>query len=79
MASFMGVDEEKLSKIKCNAMLSNTRSLEVPISADNEEIALGEMLATEEDVEENVIKKIDTAAVKNMLWKTVEQLRAISG
>lgn len=74
MASFMGVDEEKLSKIKCNAMLSNMRSLEAPMSADNEEIALGEMLATEEDVEENVIKKIDTAALKNMLWKTVEQL-----
>lgn len=74
MASFMGIDEEKLSKIKCNAMLSNIRSLEAPMSTGDEEIVLGEMLAAEDDVEENVIKKIDTAALKNMLWKTVEQL-----
>lgn len=74
MAGFMGVGEEKLFKIKYNAMLSNIRSLEAPMSEGNEEITLGEMLATEDDVEADVIKKIDTAALKNMLWKTVEQL-----
>lgn len=74
MASLMGVSKEKIDKIKNNVLLSNVRSLGAPVGAENEEVVLGEMIATEEDIEENVIKKLDTAVLKNVLWKTVEQL-----
>lgn len=76
MAGFMGVSEVKLSKIKDNAMLSNIRSLEEPIGTENDDIVLGDTLASEQDIEVDVIKKLDTAAVKKELWRTVERLPA---
>lgn len=74
MGAFLGVGREKLNTIKKNVVASKIRSLSEPIGGEDEELSLGDTVASEHDLEEDVIKKLDAAAMKEALWKTIDEL-----
>lgn len=75
MRTFLGVNSEKLGTIKKNVLTSTIRSLSEPISGEDEEISLGDTVASDHDLEEDVIKRLDTAAIQETLWNTVDELQ----
>ena len=74
MQAFMDISKGKLEAIKKNSLLVNTRSLDECISAEDEDFSLGDTVVNEQDLEEDVIKKLDTAAMKEALWCAVDGL-----
>ena len=74
MRAFLYVSQEKLEDIKKNALTVNTRSLSEPIGGEEEGIMLSDMVASSEDMEEDIIKRLDTAAMKESLWQAVDEL-----
>lgn len=73
MRAFLGVSEEELDRIKQGIKMGQIQSLSTPIG-EEEDTGLVDMLASEEDIEEDVIKRIDTAAMKKELWIAVDNL-----
>ncbi|MBQ8804183.1 MAG: sigma-70 family RNA polymerase sigma factor [Tyzzerella sp.] len=74
MRSFLGVGREKLESIKKSALTVKIRSLSEPIGAEDEEFSLGDMVASEQDLEEDVMKRLDTEAMAEALWNAVADL-----
>ena len=74
MAGFMGVSIQKLELIKKNVFTSNIQSLNEPIGREDEDILLGDTIALSYNLEEDVIKGIDTATMKRDLWNAVDEL-----
>ena len=60
MSAFMGMDEESLKSIKKTAAMGQIRSLDEPINSDEEDIYIGDTIASKEDVEADVIDRIDS-------------------
>lgn len=79
MIGLLGVNLKKYESIKRNAYISHVHSMSEPIAGDEEEILLGDSLASDQELEEDVIKKVDTAAMKNELWQTVDNLSGNMG
>ena len=73
MRAFLGVSIEKLETIKENARKVTLRSLDEPLG-DEDELLLGDTIASNQDIEEDVIKRLDTAAMQESLWKAVDDL-----
>jgi RNA polymerase primary sigma factor len=73
MRALLGVSLEKLEAIKKNGLAVTIRSLDEPLG-DEEELFLGDTVASDQDMEEDVIKKLDTAAMQESLWKAVDNL-----
>lgn len=74
MRSFLGVSREKLETIKKNALAVNLRSLDECIGGEDEEFSLGDTVASDQNIEDDVIKKLDTAAMKEALWEAIDEL-----
>lgn len=74
MRSFLGVSREKLETIKKNVLTVNLRSLDECIGGEDEEFTLSDTVASDQNIEDDVIKKLDTAAMKEALWKTIAEL-----
>ena len=74
MRSFLGVSKEKLETIKKNALAVNLRSLDECIGGEDEEFTLSDTVASDQNIEDDVIKKLDTAAMKEALWETIDEL-----
>lgn len=74
MRSFLGVSREKLETIKKNALTVNLRSLDECIGGEDEEFTLSDTVASDQNVEEDVIRKLDTNAMTEALWKVVDEL-----
>lgn len=74
MRSFLGVSKEKLETIKKNALTVNLRSLDECIGGEDEEFTLSDTVASDQNVEDDVIKKLDTNAMTEALWKAVDDL-----
>lgn len=71
--AFLGIDEEKLENIKKSLRMGQIQSLDVPLS-EEDNFSLGDTVASDEDIEEDVAKKLDTAAMKRELWIAVDGL-----
>ena len=54
--------------------MGNIRSLSEPIPGMDEDISLGDTVASGEDMEENTIREIDKERMKRELWLAVDQL-----
>lgn len=74
MRTFLGVSLEKLEAIKKNALAVKIRSLDEPIGGDDEDILLSDTVASEECFEDDLIKRLDTAAMQESLWEVVDNL-----
>lgn len=73
MRGFLGVSKGKLESIKKSVIMGQIQSLDEPISEEGES-SLVDMVSDANDMEENVIKRLDTAAMKRELWIAVDKL-----
>lgn len=74
LCAFLYVSREKLDQIRKAAQMGNIRSLSEPIPGMDEEISLGDTVASGEDMEEETIREIDKERMKRELWLAVVQL-----
>lgn len=74
MRAFLGVSIEKLESIKKNALAVTVRSLDEPIGGEDEDILLSDTLSSDQELEEDIIKRLDTAAMTEALWSAVDEL-----
>ena len=74
LCAFLYVSREKLDQIRKAALMGNIRSLSEPIPGMDDEISLGDTVASGEDMEEDTIREIDKERMKRELWIAVDQL-----
>ena len=74
LCGFLYVSREKLDQIRKAAQMGNIRSLSEPIPGMDEEISLGDTVASGEDMEEDIIREIDKERMSKELWLAVDQL-----
>lgn len=70
----LGVSEERFNTIKRCVLSLDALSLDCPVSREDEEYTLGDTVATESDVELDVLTKLDGLAMKETLWAAVDEL-----
>lgn len=74
ISAFMGVSREKLDTIKKNVIASKIQSLSEPVGGEYEEFSLGDTVASEHNLEEDIIQRLDTEIMTEALWETVDEL-----
>ena len=74
MRSLLDVNQTKFEEIKRCVLAMQVKSLDEPIQEFEEDIVLCDTLASDENMEEDVIKELDAAAMKESLWKAVDNL-----
>lgn len=67
------VSREKLREIKKNARMAKIRSLSEPMNVD-EDISLGDSIASDQNMEEDVCRELDYDIMQKALWKVVDDL-----
>lgn len=70
----LGVSEEKFNTIKRCVLSLDALSLDCPVSREDEEYTLEDTVATESDVELDVLTKLDGITMKETLWAAVDEL-----
>lgn len=70
---YLGMSQEELDKTKEAAKWGNITSLSALVGEEKDN-SLSDMIASDQNVEEDVIKKLDTAAMKKELWVAVDNL-----
>ena len=68
------VSPEKLMDIKKNAKIARIRSLSESISGTDEEITLGDSVASDQNIEEDICRELDYEIMQKALWKVVDDL-----
>ena len=79
MRAFLDVGQEKLDTIKQNALVVKIRSLDEVVGGEDDNILLGETVPSEQNLEEDVIKKLDAEIMAETLWKAVDDLPGNQG
>lgn len=74
MSVFLGVSREKLEDIKKALRMGEIESLSKPIGGEEDDLLLGDMVASDEDMEEDVVSQMDKSQFAKTLWKTVDKL-----
>lgn len=74
MCGLLGVNFKRYKTIKDNAYMSYVHSMSEPIAGESEEITLGDSIAYDQSIEDNVIKDIDTSTMSTELWNNVGNL-----
>lgn len=67
------VSREKLREIKKSARMAKIRSLSEPMNVD-EDISLGDSIASDQNMEEDVCRELDYDIMQKALWKVVDDL-----
>ena len=73
LSAFLGVSEEKLEDIKKSARMGQIRSLSEPLGED-EDYTLADTVASSENLEENLARKIDREHMIQTVWIEVDRL-----
>ena len=76
VSAFMGLTLEQVGNIKKNACLSNLGSLDSPVTGidGGEDTTLGELTASAENLEEDVLERIEQEQLRVVLWNCVDSL-----
>ncbi len=74
MCGLLGVSFKKYKTIKENTYMSYVHSMSEPIAGESEEITLGDSIASDQSIEDDVIKQVDTAVMSVFLWTAVDNL-----
>ena len=74
MQNFLGVNNGTFASIKSALYLCNTESIEKPVAGEEEELTLGDMIASPTNIEEECIERLDCEAMGRELWIEVDQL-----
>ena len=72
--AFLGVSRERLAEIKQAASTTRIRSFSEVIGGEDEEFTLGDTVASEENIEDNIAEKFDTGVMEKELWTAVDNL-----
>ena len=70
----LGVSEERFNTIKRCVLSLDALSLDHPVDREDEEYTLGDTVATESNVEMDVLTKLDGMTMKETLWAAVDEL-----
>lgn len=73
MMHVLGVSHEKYETIKKNALSMQINSMNAPLATDDE-LVLEDVIASEEEFEEDVMRKIDCENMRIALWKAIDKL-----
>ena len=74
MKAFLGVSTGELENIKKSAKMGQISSLNVPIAGEDGDLSLVDIVASEEVLDEDCIKRIDMETMKRELWLAVDNL-----
>ena len=74
MQSFLDVSREKLETIKKNALTLNLRSLDECIGGEDEEFTLSDTVASDQTVEDDIIRQLDTNSMTEALATSTKSL-----
>ena len=74
MKRFLGVNDKEYDSIKKALYSCNTESIEKPVAGEEEELTLGDMIASPTNIEEDCIERLDREAMGRELWIAVDQL-----
>ncbi len=74
LCSILKVSREKLHSIQKDARMGQIDSLSRPVSGEDEELTLADMVSSGEDMEEEVIKALDRENMELELWLAVDDL-----
>lgn len=74
LQALLHVSRKKLQDIKESARMGQIRSLNESTTDEGEELTLECMVASDEDLEEDCIKRLDYQNMKRMLWEAVDDL-----
>ncbi len=74
MCSLMAIDLEKIQELKRTFGVLKMRSFSEAIGGDDEELLLEDTIASDQNLEEDTAKIIDTAAMQKELWRIVDEL-----
>lgn len=71
---YLGINDQQSREVVKMAYAENNASLESPVVSGDEEIALGDTLKAQEDVENSVIDNLHDEHLKEQLWLIVDSL-----
>lgn len=74
LCAMLKVSKEKLHSIQKDAGMGQIDSLSRPTAGEDEELTLADMVSSGEDMEGDVIKALDAAAMERELWLAVDDL-----
>lgn len=74
LCALLDVEWEKLQEIKKSTVMGQIDSLSRPMLGQNDDITWADAVASDENIEEDVIKRLDAVAMKERLWIAVDQL-----
>lgn len=74
MRGLLGVSREKLDQIKKDVQMGQIRSLSEPIGGEDGDISLGDVVASGDTLEEDIMQELDAEVMKRDLWLAVDDL-----
>ncbi len=74
LCSLLCISREKLDQIRKAAQMGNIRSLYEPVQGLEGDINIGDTVPSGEDMEEDVIRRLDREQMSRELWLAVDQL-----
>ena len=74
LCAFLYVSREKLDQIRKAAQMGNIRSLDEPVQGLEGDINIGDTVPSGEDMEEDVIRRLDRERMSREIWLAVDQL-----
>lgn len=74
LCAMLKVSQEKLRSIQKDARMGWIDSLSRPTAGEDEELTLADLVPSGEDMERDVIKALDTAAMRREVWIAVDGL-----
>ena len=74
LCALLDVEWEKLQEIKKSAVMGQIDSLSRPMPGQNDDITWADTVASDENIEEDVIQELDREDMSRELWIAVDQL-----
>lgn len=79
LCALLHINSEKLCSIKKSVQMGQIRSLNEPLGDEDGGLTVGDAIESGEDMEGDVIRKLDYQSMKEMLWKAVDSLPGKEG
>lgn len=74
LCRLLNVSQKKLQEIKKSIQIGQVQSFSEVLDGDGADLTLADTVASDQDLEEDVIREADTAAMKRDLWIAVDDL-----
>lgn len=74
IAVFMDITEEQVASIAKCLRMQGVRSLDSPIDDEEGECTVGELVASAENIEADVLNRVEQEKLKEILWNVVDTL-----